>query len=179
MEPLYTSDRFEVSAEDLEAIPWVARTPARLECFMSPMPRTYTYGSGLGVRTYESVPMEPWVAKIMEALPGNPNVCFFNRYDSRANALGWHSDDSPDTSDDDPISVVSFGEEREIWWKPIGATGVVPLDCRKKLGSGSLFVMPPGFQILYRHKIPKGDREMGVRVSLTFRKMLDPLPSLA
>lgn len=175
MIPTYITDRFEVSTEMLDAVPWVNRTSARLECFMSPTPRLYTYGSGLGVRTYASVEMAAWVKAIMDALDGEPNVCFLNRYDEERNALGWHSDDSPDTSDEHPISVVSFGEPREIWWRKIGDRGVVPGSNRKVLEPGSLFVMPAGFQSVFEHRIPKGSRKMGPRVSLTFRHMVgDP-----
>jgi len=172
MEPLYKDNAFEVSEVDLASIPWVTRTDARKECFMSPVPRSYTYGFGRGVRTYDSVEMADWVKKIMASLEGEPNVCFFNRYEDRSNSLGWHSDDSPDTSDTNPISVVSFGESREIWWRKSGEKGVVPEENRKLLKSGSLFVMPPGFQSSYEHRIPKGSREMGSRISLTFRTMI-------
>jgi len=173
MKPSYKTNTFEVSKDDLEGIPWVARTHARKECFMSLIPRSYTYGSGRGIRTYNSVDMFDWVREIMGKLEGDPNVCFFNRYEDRSNSLGWHSDDSPDTSDVNPISVISFGEPREIWWREIGTKGVVPLENRRMLGSGSLFVMPPGFQSSYEHRIPKGDHEMGPRISLTFRTMLN------
>lgn len=139
---------------------------------MSPVPRSYTYGSGRGVRTYESTEMFDWVKELMGKLEGDPNVCFFNRYEDRSNSLGWHSDDSPDTSDKSPISVISFGEPREIWWREIGFKGPIPQENRKLLEPGSLFVMPPGFQSSFEHRIPKGDREMGWRVSLTFRTMI-------
>lgn len=172
MEPLYTSNVFSVSTSDLESVPWVDRVEARRECFMSPDPRDYTYGSGSGIRTYTSTDMLPWVAEIMAKIPGDPNVCFLNRYEHERNALGWHSDDSPDTSDAHPISVVSFGEPREIWWRRIGEKGTVPESSRKLLEPGSLFVMPAGFQKSFEHRIPKGSRLMEARVSLTFRHML-------
>lgn len=98
-------------------------------------------------------------------------MCFLNRYEHERNGLGWHSDDSPDTSDAHPISVVSFGEPREIWWRRIGEKGTVPESNRKLLEPGSLFVMPPGFQSAFEHRIPKGAHSMGARVSLTFRHM--------
>ena len=172
MMPSYIPDAFEVSDETLAAVPWVDRVEARRECFMSPVPREYTYGSGGGVRTYRSTSMAPWVADIMGRLDGEPNVCFLNRYEHERNALGWHSDDSPDTSDAHPISVVSFGEPREIWWRRRGEKGIVPESNRMLLEPGSLFIMPPGFQSTLEHRIPKGPRSMGARTSLTFRHML-------
>ncbi len=38
---------------------------------------------------------------------------------------------------------------------------------------GSLFIMPPGMQHTHEHRIPKGDRAMGGRISLTFRRFLE------
>jgi len=67
------------------------------------------------------------------------------------------------------IHVVSFGVEREIWWKEKEFKGLVPQENRQLLKSGSIFIMPAGFQANHFHKIPKADREVGPRVSLTFR----------
>lgn len=173
MTPFYIPNFVSVPDGALESVSWEDRVKARRECFMSAKPRAYVYGSGRGVRTYYSTPMLSWVADIMVKVPGNPNVCFLNRYEGERNALGWHSDDSPDTASSDPISVVSFGEPREIWWRRIGDTGAVPEENRKLLEPGSLFVMPPGFQEKFEHRIPKGSKKMGVRVSLTFRRMID------
>ncbi len=104
---------------------------------------------------------------------GEFNVCFLNRYDGARNHLGWHSDDSPGMNHEHPIAVISFGEAREIWWREIGHTGVIPEENRQVLESGSLFLMPVGFQLAYQHKIPKGSHPMGPRVSLTFRNLLE------
>jgi hypothetical protein len=172
MTPIYKENAFTIGDELLASVPWSSRTEARMECFMSPVPRKYTYGSGRGVREYFSVEMSSWVSGIVSALDGDPNVCFFNKYEGKQNALGWHSDDSPDTSAGHPISVISFGAAREIWWRRIGVSGVVPPENRRLLEPGSLFVMPAGFQGLYEHRIPKADRDVGPRVSLTFRRML-------
>lgn len=180
--PLYMESVFD-HLTDVEAliaeVPWESRTNARLECFMSDPPGVeYTYGSGNGVRTYVSVPMHPVVRKIQERLNGGDalgfryNVCFLNRYDDDHRQLGWHSDDFARMDHEHPIAVVSFGEEREIWWRCIGEKGQVPPECRRRLGDGSLFVMPPGFQQTHQHRIPRGDRSMGPRVSLTYRSIL-------
>lgn len=95
--------------------------------------------------------------------------CFLNRYDHDRQALGWHSDDSDIMDHTKAVVVVSFGEPREIWWRKKGDKGVVPTENRQLLEPGSLFVMPPGFQQTHEHRIPKGDRPMQTRISLTFR----------
>jgi alkylated DNA repair dioxygenase AlkB len=162
---------------------------------MAEVPTTYNYGTPPHDQTYTSVPYHKAVANIqwvlsMMSYEGQPNkgmmnyegqpnkdlplaeynVCFLNRYDNEQNQLGWHSDDSPGMLHTHPIAVVSFGEPREIWVREKGASGVVPAEDRYLLGDGSLFIMPPGFQLTHQHRIPKGGKKMGPRISLTFRR---------
>lgn len=176
-DPVY-KEVFVENADDvfvgLLALDWLSLTEARLEYFMSDAPRSYTYGKTPFEREYNSSQYSSDVLKIQgdlnQFLSADFNVCFLNRYNTQKNQLGWHADDSPTMDRNHPIAVVSFGAEREIWWKPQGETGVVPQGQRRKLGHGSLFVMPAGFQDTHFHRIPKSDREVGVRISLTFRR---------
>lgn len=179
--PLYIPDVFPGGLANVMAeTTWVQVTDARLECFMADEAFEYTYGSGRGVRTYKSGPYGSFVKFIQSYLndrddwdepydAGLYNVCFLNRYDNAQMQLGWHADDSPGMSHDHPIAVVSFGQPREIWWRENGQTGVIPTSQRQLLGDGSVFVMPKGFQRTHQHRIPKGDRVMETRLSLTFR----------
>lgn len=173
--PLYIPDWYFLPIEFLlNEIPWERRTETRSECFMSDPIRDYTYGKRKGVRTYTSVPFKSEIKEVMDDLNKRTNSqyngCFLNRYDDQWQHLGWHSDDFPDMDQDHPIASISFGEAREIWWRPIGETGEVPDSQKQLLAHGSLFVMPRGFQLTHQHRIPKGSKEMKERVSLTFRK---------
>lgn len=177
--------------------PWLSVAETREECFMSGwdkppgcpfVPLSYTYGSGRGVRTYTSVPVSSAVRYCVSAVceylyqteegyadPAEhmeQNVCFLNKYRNEQDMLGFHADDHPGTDHTRPICVLSFGQAREIWIRPNGTTGVVPPENRFLLASGSLFIMPPGMQQTHQHRIPKGDRVMGPRISLTFRKFM-------
>jgi alkylated DNA repair dioxygenase AlkB len=176
MTPKYI-ERFHKTPDEalvsLLALEWLQVTEARLEYFMSDVPRRYAYGKGIGEREYQSREYTETVLAILAELNtggAGYNVCFLNRYNHQKHQLGWHADDSPTMDRDHPIAVVSFGAEREIWWRKKGDKGVVPPGCRQVLGHGSLFVMPGGFQDGHQHRIPKCDRECGVRVSLTFRR---------
>lgn len=164
--------------EELKALDWLQVTDARKEYFMSDVPRSYAYGKGEHRRTYHSSPYSPLVdqirADLNEKFAGGYNVCFLNRYDEQKHQLGWHADDSPEMEKDHAIAVVSFGAEREIWWRPKDHKGPIPPEWRQRLGHGSLFVMPPLFQESYQHRIPRADRAVGVRISLTFRKYISP-----
>lgn len=178
MRPIYVSDYVStlLFMDRLMGLPWLQVTEARLEYFMSAKDRSYTYGKGVGEREYKSAPFTVPVAYLLGKLNQDGlayNVCFLNRYDHQKHQLGWHADDSPMMDQKHPIAVISFGAEREIWWKPNDAKGEIPNDQRQLLGSGSLFVMPAGFQELYLHRIPKCDRPCGTRISLTFRKYID------
>lgn len=161
--------------EELLKLDWLNATEARQEYFMSRLPRTYIYGKGIFAREYKSKDFSPEVERIMKDLNSQGldyNICFLNRYNNQKNQLGWHADDSPTMDKGHPIAVVSFGAERDIWWRLQTDKGEVPEENRQKLGHGSLFVMPAGFQELYFHRIPKCDRACGIRISLTFRKYI-------
>jgi len=193
MKPIYIPDYADASPTDLAEVPWGTFTDARQECFMALTTTSYTYGSGRGVRTYESIPYLPWVETIRQHLNTAPmmfdgiglgarkgetrkfNVCFLNRYEDAGQHLGWHADDSPGMDHEHPIAVVSFGQAREIWWRHKDHKGVIPPDQRQLLEHGSLFVMPAGMQRDHEHRIPKGDRKMEARVSLTFRHYIPDL----
>ena len=159
----------EVFDQLMVTVPWTNRDAPRDECFMSLVPLEYTYGKGF-TRTYTSINMTPTILKIMEYINKDTgatyDICFLNYYKSDKEHLGWHADDSPEMDEEHPIGVVSFGAERYIWVKGKNVTGNIPNEDKYLLKNGSLFIMPPGFQKDYLHKIPKHDR--------TFRKYKKP-----
>lgn len=179
MEPLYYPNIYALDTnvdELVETVPWLSVKTLRKECFMSPVTRTYQY-DGVNGHVYESIPFTLEVQQILAHLNHTYNyalnVCFLNYYADHTNALGWHKDDSHPIDHDQPIAVVSFGAERQIWVKHESFKGEIPSNDRYTLGNGSLFIMPAGYQKEYMHKIPKHDRPCGARISLTFRRYAD------
>jgi alkylated DNA repair dioxygenase AlkB len=176
MKPLYYEKAFDFDVDELwKIIPWVRFGP-RNECWMNDFGLDYTYGTENSGRTYTANPMISQVKDIMINIVDNYkttdlDVCFINGYQNARDGLGWHADDSPEISSEHDIAVVSFGAEREIWWRKFGEKGVVPPENRQLLGHGSLFVMPAGFQEWGQHRIPKHSEECGPRISLTYRKI--------
>lgn len=175
----------ETSMEDMhvdniiESTDWLEATSARRECFMSDNGGlSYTYGKGRGVRTYTSIPYNGLVKEVLNKVNEQMksmgymemNGCFLNYYEDERQHLGWHADDFINMDHEAPVVVISFGEPREIWWREIGVTGKTPPERIQLLENGSMFIMPPGFQHTHEHRIPKGGRTMGPRVSLTFRR---------
>ena len=185
MTPIYRAPFVEGGPEFYQTLventPWLERTEARQECFQSEGGGvSYTYGQGRGVRTYTSVTYTAEVRATMERVNGfmdelgfgHMNGCFLNFYAHDRQHLGWHADDFREMDHTCPVVSVSFGEEREIWWRKFGETGLVPAEQRQLLASGSAFVMRPGMQGTHEHRIPKASRKMGGRVSMTFRRFL-------
>jgi alkylated DNA repair dioxygenase AlkB len=177
MKPLYVNtyiadEKFEKLFNETS---WINKEAPRDECFMALESLEYTYGNGF-TRRYKSLPVNEDVLNIMNKLNKDYrteyNVCFLNYYKNEKEHLGWHADDSPKMDSNHPIAVVSFGANRYIWCKKKEYKGVIPEEDKYLLNSGSLFVMPSGFQKENLHKIPKNDRPCGGRISLTFRKFI-------
>ena len=188
MNPLY-GDRSQLGVDIagdvtlqrlLDEVPWLRVADTRSEFFMADAEVSYTYGRGRGERTYTSQPYCAGVRELRDRLNEELargcfyplNVCFLNRYDHEREHLGWHADDHPGTDHTRPIAVVSFGQARKIQWRLTSQANGLPFPGEvheELLEDGSLFVMPPGFQQQYQHRIPKGGRKFGPRVSLTFR----------
>lgn len=175
---LYMPDVF-ASFPDVEelwpTLPWDQRTEARKECFFNERGTDYTYGGGVGVRTYSPAGQHlipAWVRacwKHVEEHYGTAfEACFINGYEHHRQHLGWHADDSDMINHEQPIVVVSFGAKREIWTREDGCDEVKkwPLD------HGSIFEMPAGFQQTHVHRIPKHSATCGKRISLTFRALV-------
>jgi alkylated DNA repair dioxygenase AlkB len=165
---------------DLE---WERRDDApRYEYYCNDFPDPYTYGQGRGRRTYHPRPYHPAILAVRKQLEAQMSIfgvvfeaCFVNRYLNQSDHLGWHADDSPEMDNDRPIATVSFGAERESWFRLRGP-GSTPIE-KLTLGHGSACVMQPGMQKEWLHRIPKAGFQCGERVSLTFRGYIANVPS--
>lgn len=134
----------------------------------------YTYGNPHYARTYTSQETHPVIESIRSELKDwlgtDFDVVFLNLYENEKNHLGWHADDSPEMSDDHSIVTVSLGAEREIWFRENGSKDVD----KKLLAHGSALAMLPGMQDTHEHRIPKCGHPCGPRISLTYRKYVNP-----
>ena len=156
-------------------VQWIQRdrTP-RMECFYSAWPDAYTYGSGLGIRSYDPLPIPefgiiPALWFVAEGLSRcRFEACFLNRYEHEREHLGWHADDSDVIDDTRPIAVLSFGAERELWFRENGSSEFE----KKLLENGSALIMLAGMQDTHQHRIPKHHAKCGPRISLTFRGLV-------
>jgi alkylated DNA repair dioxygenase AlkB len=166
-----------VSFEEIDnGIIWEQREAPRSEAYYALHNVPYTYGRGVGERTYHPHTPFSTFSKILQGIWLTQfgleplELLFCNRYADQHQHLGWHADDSPSVDPARPIVVITFGAERKIKFKkrtltPTSDDEVFDL----VLGHGSVLTMKPGMQQTHLHRIPKHDRPCGPRISLTFR----------
>lgn len=174
-----------ISFDDIDNdLTWVNYGAPRSEAYYATKNIPYTYGRGIGERTYHPniVDLDKNANNLLESIWNKLNaheakfnnapyeLLFCNRYADQHQHLGWHADDSPAIDISRSIAVVTFGAERQIWFKEISFPGENSYPVEKLvLNHGSLLIMQPGMQQTHLHRIPKHDRPCGPRVSLTFR----------
>src|SRR6478752_9806189 len=90
-------------------------TPRR-EYWTNVFSRSYTYGNGVGERTYDSQGTHPMIELVSDALEKELGFryegCFLNGYATSKDALGFHADDDPNIDHSRPIAVVTVGGGR-------------------------------------------------------------------
>lgn len=156
-------------------VEWVQRgnTPRR-EAFYCKYETDYFYGNVEYGRSYSANTNIPhYLSKIWDWLENETGIqyeaCFLNKYEHAREHLGWHADDSDSIDDTRPIPVISFGAERELWFRSNAESSVIE---KVYLENGSVCTMLPGMQDTHQHRIPKAGREVGTRISLTFRGLV-------
>ena len=158
-----------------DELAWERReTAPRSEYWTNTLNRPYTYGRGAGERTYLAHPSHPMIDMIGDSISAGIGTflegCFLNMYLDGKDALGWHADDDPGIDHSKPIAVVTLGEGRALRYKS-QEPGSHPIEVF--LEPGSLLLMNAGMQQTHYHMIPPvKDREIGPRISLTFRGLI-------
>jgi alkylated DNA repair dioxygenase AlkB len=144
----------------------MGRAVPREEVWMGPYPYKF---SG---RTLAPVPWTPEIEAIREKISqrygGDYNSVLLNRYANERDSVSWHSDDEPEMDSNHAIASLSLGASRAFLIRPIADKKALE---SYLLTSGSLLVMPAGFQQTHQHCVPKLQTSCGTRVNLTFRRM--------
>jgi alkylated DNA repair dioxygenase AlkB len=155
----------------VQSLPWtrgkfMGRAVPREEVWIGP------YAYKFSGRTLEPAGWTPQIKFIRDEIRarygGDYNSVLLNRYANAQDSVSWHSDDEPEMDSSHPIASLSLGASRLFLVRPIISKKPVHSYI---LTSGSLLVMPAGFQERYRHCVPKSQTPCGIRVNLTFRRM--------
>jgi alkylated DNA repair dioxygenase AlkB len=155
----------------LQSLPWtrgkfMGSAVPREEVWIGP------YAYKFSGRTLEARAWTPEVEAIRDRIHarygGNYNSVLLNRYANERDSVSWHSDDEPEMDSEHPIASLSLGASRTFLIRAIANKKAIEPHV---LTSGSMLVMPPGFQQRYQHCLPKSKAPCGPRINLTFRRM--------
>ncbi len=132
--------------------------------------RDYKYSGGIWKAEAYSPTVQRLKKHIEDRLQENFNGVLLNQYRTGADSMGWHSDNEKELGLRPRVCSLSFGETRRFKIREIK---------NKRNGfsihltDNTLLLMHAGFQEYYEHCIPKTAKKVGVRINLTFRKLLD------
>jgi hypothetical protein len=116
----------------------------------------------------------PWtptlleIKQTIEAVQGRYNYCLLNRYRSGQDSVGMHADDEPGMGN--VIGSLSLGATRtfRIRHNKSKETRSFPV------GNGTLIIMAGTMQEFWKHEVPKTKENVGERINLTFRQIMEP-----
>ena len=81
--------------------------------------------------------------------------------------MGWHADDEPEMGN--VIGSLSLGATRKFRIRH----NVIRKTQTFLAGHGTLIIMAGTMQQFWQHEIPKTKKEVGERINLTFRKIVN------
>ncbi len=114
----------------------------------------------------------PWTPSMLEikekieAVQGEYNYCLLNRYRSGSDSMGWHADDEPEMGN--VIGSVSLGATRQFRIRHNITREMKTFSVK----SGTLIIMAGSTQQFWKHDVPKTKENVGERINLTFRKIV-------
>jgi alkylated DNA repair dioxygenase AlkB len=160
-----------------EAVPWEVHRirlfgrehpSPRLSCWIGDPGTAYRYSGSV----FEPRPWPSALVPLRERLDGELGAGFnsvlANLYRDGRDCMGWHSDAEPELGPAPVIASLSLGATRRFSFKHRATGRTLALD----LPHGSLLVMAGATQRHYRHALPRTARPVGVRINLTFRRIL-------
>jgi len=115
----------------------------------------------------------PWTATMLEikekieAVQGEYNYCLLNRYRSGSDSMGWHADDEPEMGN--VIGSLSLGATRQFRIRHNATREIKTFSVK----SGTLIIMAGTMQQFWKHDVPKTKENVGERINLTFRKIVE------
>jgi len=101
------------------------------------------------------------------------NFMLFSKYRDEKDSIAYHSDDERFLGENPTIASVSVGQDRPFLLKNKKTKVVEEFN----LTSGSLFIMKGLCQKNYLHTVPKQQKELAPRISITFRNGINKAAS--
>ena len=128
----------------------------------------YTY-SGVQKNPQEWTEELLFIKEKLEAIAQSEfNSCLLNLYHDGDDGMGWHSDDEKELDAHVPIASLSLGATRKFAFKNRADKSTISLF----LENGSALIMHPPTQEFWQHSLLKTKKNTGLRINLTFRKII-------
>lgn len=135
---------------------------------------TTNLGYGYANIRMQAQPMMPELNDILQRIAkidnNDFNIVLLNLYRDGNDSNGWHADNEKELGQNPVIASVSLGAPRLFKLKHRYDKN---LKHQLLLESGSLLLMSGGTQHHWLHQVPKTKKQVGPRINLTFRKVLD------
>ena len=140
----------------------------RLQCWYGD--RAYTYSKvRLAPREWPQ-----WLLPLLDSIEQRSghrfNSVLGNWYQHGQHSMGFHADNEPELGSNPVVAMLTFGYARDLRFKHRNGHDQFSITP----ASGSLLLMEGEIQHYWRHGIAKSTRDMGDRISLTFRYILPP-----
>jgi alkylated DNA repair dioxygenase AlkB len=135
---------------------------------------TTNQGYGYANIRMQAQPMMPELNDILQRIAkidnSDFNIVLLNLYRDGNDSNGWHADNEKELGQNPVIASVSLGAPRLFKLKHRYDKN---LKHQLLLESGSLLLMSGATQHYWLHQVPKTKKQVGPRINLTFRKVLD------
>ena len=135
---------------------------------------TTNLGYGYANIRMQAQPMMPELNDILQRIAkidnNDFNIVLLNLYRDGNDSNGWHADNEKELGQNPVIASVSLGAPRLFKLKHRYDKN---LKHQLLLESGSLLLMSGVTQHHWLHQVPKTKKQVGPRINLTFRKVLD------
>ena len=120
--------------------------------------------------------LQPWTEpllhikkKIEDVTSATFNSVLLNAYRNGNDKMGWHSDDEKALGIDPFIASLNLGASRRF---DLRSKTDTTDEVKLQLAPGSLLFMGTGIQQNYKHQLPQQKAVEGLRINLTFRKVI-------
>ena len=148
--------------------------------FISSVEEPYIWESQAGPVRNEALNMNDYpviksvLDKVNTHMDSNLNCCLVSRQPSGSAAIRLHDDNEVNMDQTEPICVISLGTKRKIEFVNQHQKGYRHTILSLEPEENSMYVMKPGCQSLFSHRVRKDNRIKDERISLSFRRFVSP-----
>ena len=148
--------------------------------FISSVEEPYIWESQAGPVRNEALSMNDYpviksvLEKVNKNMKSNLNCCLVSRQPSGSAAIRLHNDNEVNMDQTEPICVISLGTKRKIEFVNQHQRGYRHTVLSLEPMENSMYVMKPGCQSLFSHRVRKDNKIKDERISLSFRRFVSP-----